>query len=170
MTDSVIITATAVEKIDIRVKTLSPWGGTKEPLYLGIITNFGGREFPLRYNKAGLTLADGTTYQFGINSTTLTEDQQIYGSQEDGPNNILTYPLNNVQRVYLRKEPLTESGDRDDSAGIYYIAAFLTMQDGHVIDWSNRNRPDSSGPSPFWLGNEFGQIVYLKPEVAMSPQ
>lgn len=159
-----------IKDIHIRLETLTPWGGTADPLYLGVITKFGGREFPLRYKRSGLTLTDATTYEFGINTPSLPADQQIFGSQEGAPNNLLTYPLSaGVARVYLRKEPRREGSDRDDAVGIYYVAVFITESDGTVTDWSNRNRLDSSGPSPFWLGNEFGQIVYLTPEDATPP-
>ena len=166
MSAEIIVTAAAVKKIDIRITLISPWGGTSDPLYLGIITKFGGREFPLRYNSSGITLADGETYMFGINSTSLSEQQQIYGSQDNAPNHIKAYPLHNVQRVYLRKEPRNESSTNDDALGVDSFAAFLTHEDDQVVDWSNRNLPDSSGPSPFWLGNEYGQIVYFTPEAA----
>jgi len=157
------------KNISVRLKTLSPHGGTSDPLYLGIITKFGGREFALRYERSGLTLTDGQTYHFSINASDETGDNQIFGSQEGEPNNILTYPLSVVERVYLRKEPRNEASDRDDALGVYYVAAFITDTDGTVIDWSNRNLLGGSGPAPFWLGNEFGQIAYLNPENATPP-
>lgn len=69
-----------------------------------------------------------------------------------------------MQRVYLRKEPRNELSTHDDALGISHVSAYITHEDDQAVDWSNRNLPDSSGPSPFWLGNEFGQIVYLVPE------
>lgn len=164
MPDGIIITTASVKSIAVTIHTLSPWGGTSDPLYLGIITKYGGREFPLRYKRSGTALSDGADYDFGINADVMPDDAQIYGSESGGPNHVDAYPLYNVQRVYLRKEPRKESAERDDALGVRHIAAVISHSDGKRVDWSNRNLPDSSGPSPFWLGNEFGQVVYLNPE------
>jgi hypothetical protein len=157
----------AITKIFVRLQTQATPGsnsGTTDPLYLGVVTKFGGREFPLRYKKAGLNIGLGQTYEFGVNNSDLPAAKQIYQSANGQPNGIDVYPLSEVERVYLRKEPVQPSTDNDDSIGVEYVAAFITDSGGTVTDWSNRNRPDSSGPSPFWLGNEFGQIAYLKPD------
>lgn len=157
----------AVTKILIRLTTLESTNassGTSDPLYLGVITKYGGREFPLRYVKAGLKIGSNETVEFGINNPDLPTGKQIYNSNVDGFNNIDVYPLNIVERVYLRKEPISPGADNDDAVGIYYVAAFITDSEGQTVDWSNRNQSGGSGPSPFWLGNEFGQIVYLKPD------
>lgn len=154
----------AVTKILVRLQTQEAAGiGTTDPLYLGIVTKYGGREFPLRYSRTGLKIEQGQTYEFGINNPDLPADKQIYQSAEGQPNGLDTYPLTQIERVYLRKEPVHAGADKDSVLGIRYVAAFITGGNT-AVDWSNRNRPDSSGPSPFWLGNEFGQIVYLKPE------
>lgn len=161
-----------VTKILIRLTTLDASQGstgTSDPLYLGVETKNGGREFPLRYQRSGLSIGVGQTLEFGINASDLPPEKQIYNSTGEGANSIAAFPLNTVERVYLRKQPVSAGSDRDDTFGVYYVAAFITEVNNGVTsvkDWSNRNRPDSSGPSPFWLGNEYGQIVYLAPEVA----
>lgn len=160
----------SVAKIVIKLATLDASHGntgTTDPLYLGIITKFGGREFPLRYQQGGLTIGTGQSFDFGINANELPAEKQIYDSASGLANSVDAFPLNLVERVYLRKEPVNAASDRDDALGVYYVAAFITEVDGGVTkltDWSNRNQPGSSGPSPFWLGNEYGQIVYLKPD------
>lgn len=160
----------SVAKIVVRLTTLDASHGntgTTDPLYLGVITQFGGREFPLRYQRSGLSIGTGQTLEFGINASELPAEKQIYDSASGLANSVDAFPLNLVERVYLRKEPVNAGSDRDDALGVYYVAAFITdVSNGSttVTDWNNRNRPDSSGPSPFWLGNEYGQIVYLKPD------
>lgn len=159
----------ATTKIVIRVKTLASVdssSGTSDPLYLGVITKHGGREFPLRYQKTGLKIGSNELVEFGVNAPELPANRQIFDSAGGGFNGIEAFPLTLVERVYLRKESGNPGADKDDSVGIEFVSAFITDSDGTTIDWSNRNLSNSSGPSPFWLGNEFGQVVYLTPEVA----
>ncbi len=79
----------AVEKIVVRLETLDLYGGTADPLYLVIITQLGGREFALRYEKSGVTFAAGARYEFGVNAPDLTADKQVYDSGDGGNNNLL---------------------------------------------------------------------------------
>ena len=105
-----------VTKILIRLTTLDASQGstgTSDPLYLGVLTKFGGREFPLRYQRSGLSIGVGQTLEFGINASDLPQEKQIYNSTGDGPNSINAFPLNTVERVYLRKEPVSAGADRD---------------------------------------------------------
>ena len=157
----------AVTKILIRLTTLAPQPdvGTADNLYVGVITKTGGREFPLRYQRGGLKINAGQTLEFGVNANDLPAEKQIFESTGNGRNSIETFPLSQVESVYLRKAAANASFDRDDAVGIEYVGVFITEVTGGeevLMDWNNRNRPDSSGPSPFWLGSEFGQTLYLK--------
>lgn len=157
----------AVTKIFIRLQTLAPKQDveTTDNLYVGVITKTGGREFPLRYQRGGLKIGPGQTLEFGVNANDLPPEKQIFESTGNGRNSIETYPLSQVESVYLRKAAANANYDRDDAVGIEYVGVFITEVTGGeemIMDWNNRNRPDSSGPSPFWLGNEFGQTIYLK--------
>lgn len=52
---------------------------------------------------------------------------RLYFSQE--------LPLNAVEQVYLRKEPVSAGSDRDDTLGVYYVAAFITEVNSGVTSW-----------------------------------
>lgn len=157
-----------IQSIEVYVVVNGTSATTTDPVYVGVITkHYGGREFPLRYQKTSMSLVGGQTYKFGF-STTGGDYPPAWDSQGSGGNSLSAYPLEVSdgaqfdQRVYLRKEPVRADGQADNALFLDDVSVTLRLDSGEAFFYRTRYSTNEE-PSLVRFANEYGQIVYLYP-------
>jgi hypothetical protein len=158
-----------IESIEVYVATGSNSAITKDPVYVGVVTEqMGAREFPLRYLKPGIQFAAGQAYKFGFGAVDPAVYQPAWDSAGSGSNGLSAYPLEvspggqfNV-RVYIRKEPVRADGEMDSALVLNDVSVTLRIAGGESFFYRSRYQYNEE-PSIIRLANENGQIVYLYP-------
>ncbi|MDF3013032.1 MAG: hypothetical protein K0Q78_1236 [Cellvibrio sp.] len=159
-----------IESIEVHIATNSTSATTKDPVYVGVVTkNMGAREFPLRYQKAGIEFFAGSTYKFGFGAVIdPAKYPPAWDSVGNGSNGLSAYPLEVAPggqfdvRVYIRKEPVSANGEADSALVLGDVSVALRMDDGEAFFYRSRY-PTNEQPSIIRLANENGQIAYLYP-------
>lgn len=153
-----------IESIEVNLQTAEQWGGTSDAVYIGVISENGGREFPLRYQKNGTTLTDGASYTFGFGAAS-SGYEMAWDAQTGGTNSPEAYPIDvesgrqSRTRVYIRKEPANASGQSDNALFLTDVSVNIRFE-GEAFYYRSRHGTQSE-PSVVRLANEHGAITYL---------
>lgn len=157
-----------IQAIEVYVVVNESSSTTADPVYVGVVTKgYGGREFPLRYQKTSMSFVGAQTYRFGF-STVGGAYTPAWDSQGGGSNSLSAYPLEVSdgaqfdQRVYLRKEPVRADGQADSALFLDDVSVTLRLDSGEAFFYRTRYSTNEE-PSLVRLANENGQIVYLYP-------
>jgi len=157
-----------IQSIEVYVVVNGSSTTTADPVYIGVVTkHYGGREFPLRYQKTSMSFVGGQTYKFGF-STVGGTYLPAWDSPGNGSNSLSAYPLEVSdgaqfdQRVYLRKEPVRADGQADSALFLDDVSVTLRLDSGEAFFYRTRYSTNED-PSLVRLANENGQIVYLYP-------
>ena len=157
-----------IQSIEVYVVVDGSSATTADPVYVGVVTkHYGGREFPLRYQKTSMGFVGGQTYKFGF-SAAGGDYPPAWDSLGNGSNSLAAYPLEVSdgsqfdQRVYIRKEPVRADGQADGALFLDDVSVTLRLDSGEAFFYRTRYSTHEE-PSLVRLANENGQIVYLYP-------
>lgn len=157
-----------IQSIEVYVAVNESSATTADPVYVGVITkSYGGREFPLRYQKTSMSFSGGQSYKFGF-SAVGSDYLPAWDSQGIGSNSLGVYPLEVSdgaqfdQRVYLRKEPVRADGQADSALLLDDVSVTLRLDSGEAFFYRTRYSLNEE-PSLVRFANENGQLVYLYP-------
>ena len=131
------------------------WAPTKDALFLGVYSKFGGREFRLNGN-ANLNVQDQQiTLALGSPCCKTGDEVQVQFSTNGGTNDPLLNPirLSEVEFVYLRKETADSTSTNDDQYKLDASSVLLCNGNGGLRKFTKNNNINFSdeGGLQHWM-------------------
>src|SRR5262245_905387 len=150
--------------IAVTLKTADDDPGIEPRLYLGVVGEGGGREFPLNSEYQDFfpgeeeKFALGSIWEGGFTDSETKFPRQSQPGQNNDPA-FIPLDLDRVKSVYLRRQS-DHTGDIDDPYKLQLLRVVLygpTNPSRRAFIFDNLD-----GKNSLWLANDNGHMVYLQ--------